>query len=110
MKKPHHNVYVIQLDKAVMQVKKFMEDNPHIPPDDTHHTPVYVGMTGLPVEERFQNHLRGYKSRGFAHKHGIKLLPKLYEHLNPMTFEDAKMTEKLLADALKKQGYPVWQR
>jgi hypothetical protein len=110
MNKLHHNVYVIELDSEVLTDKKFRAANPHLSHNDMCHTPVYVGMTGLPVEKRFENHLSGHKSSRYAHRYGIKLLPELYEHLNPMTFDDAKLTEKLLADALRKQCYLVWQK
>jgi len=49
MKRVHHSAYVIELDKAVLKEKKFMDANSH--------APLYVGMTGLPVEQRFQNHM-----------------------------------------------------
>ena len=51
-------------------------------------------MTGLPVEHRFENHKTGYKSAWTVKKHGIRLMPELYEHLNPMPFEAAAQMEK----------------
>jgi hypothetical protein len=55
-----HRVYVIELDPAVLEEKRFRERNPQ-------HRPgvpcVYVGMTGLTVEQRFENHRRGHKGR-----------------------------------------------
>lgn len=106
----HHSVYVIELDRAVMKDKKFMEANPHTSPDTPPNTPLYVGMTGLHVEQRLQNHLIGHKSSRYVHKYGLKLRPELYEHLNPMSFDNAVKMEKQLADELREQGYPVWQR
>ena len=38
---------------------------------------------------------------------GIRLLPELYAHLNPMAFEAAVQMEKDLADDLRKAGYTV---
>jgi hypothetical protein len=44
---------------------------------------LYVGMTGLPVDHRFENHKNGYKAARVVKKYGVRLLPDLYEHLNP---------------------------
>ena len=110
MREAHHCVYVVQLDEAVMQERKFVEANPHFSPSKNHKTPLYVGMTGVPVEQRFQNHMSGYKSSRYVQKYGVRLLPDLYEHLNPMMFEEAVEMEKECAERLRKVGHPVWQR
>jgi predicted GIY-YIG superfamily endonuclease len=68
---------------------------------------VYVGLTGLPVDHRFENHKNGYKSARLVRKYGVRLLPELYEHLNPMPYEHAVQMEKDLADDLRVQGYTV---
>jgi len=68
---------------------------------------VYVGMTGLPVDHRFENHKNGYKSARFVRRYGIRLLPELYDHLNPMPFEAAAQMEKDLAEDLRNEGYTV---
>ena len=68
---------------------------------------VYVGMTGLPVDHRFENHRHGYKSAWTVEKYGVRLLPELYEHLNPMPYDAAAQMEKDLADDLRAQGYTV---
>ena len=41
------------------------------------HQCVYVRMTGLTPEERFQQHLRGEKDAWFVHKYGQRLLPEV---------------------------------
>ena len=56
---------------------------------------VYVGMTGLPVEHRFENHKKGYKSAGTVKKYGVRRMPELYEHLNPMPFEAAARWKRI---------------
>ena len=102
----HYHVYVIKLDGAVLNHRKFKEANPQ------HHplkACVYVGMTGLSPTERYAQHKRGYKSGKYVHQYGTKLLPKLYERYNPMTYEEAVERERLLADHLRKQGFAVWQ-
>jgi hypothetical protein len=69
---------------------------------------VYVGMTGLPVDHRFENHRNGYKSARVVQKHGVKLLPELFHHLNPMPYEAAAQMEKDLTEDLRASGYTVF--
>ena len=64
-------------------------------------------MTGIPVEHRFENHKNGYKSAWVVTKYGVRLMPELYEHLNPMPFEAAAQMEKELAEDLRAEGYTV---
>ena len=102
--KDHHNVYVIFLDSAVGKIRKVRELNPNRDPKKPC---VYVGMTGLPVEDRFANHKRGIKSSSLAKRFGLRLMPELYEHLNPMPFEAAARMEIDLTEDLRKAGYTV---
>ena len=107
MSKPsdfHHNVYVILLDDAVLKHPSILRLNRHRDPAKPC---VYVGMTGLPVERRFQNHLNGYKSAWVVKKYGLRLLPELYAHLNPMPFAAAVQMELELAEDLRAEGYTV---
>jgi hypothetical protein len=100
----HHNVYVILLDPAVAQHPTVSRANPRRDPAKPC---VYVGMTGLPVEHRFENHKHGYKSAWTVEKYGVRLLPELFAHLNPMPFEAAAQMERDLAEDLRCQGYTV---
>jgi hypothetical protein len=68
---------------------------------------VYVGLTGLDPEERFRNHKLGIKSVSLVRSHGVRLLPELYAHLNPMPYEAAAQMERDLADDLRAAGYAV---
>jgi hypothetical protein len=68
----------------------------------------YVGMTGLSPEQRFENHKKGIKSARVVNRCGERLVPRLYDHLNPMPFEKARRMEVLLADSLRKRGYLVY--
>lgn len=88
----HHNVYVVYLRN----------------PKGDGRAGYYVGMTGLTPEERFANHKAGIKSARVVRRCGERLVPRLYEHLNPMTFERAKEMEVMLADSLRKRGYVVF--
>jgi hypothetical protein len=100
----HHSVYVILLAPAVLQHPLILRLNPHRDPAKPC---VYVGMTGLAVEERFQNHKKGHKSAWVVKEYGLRLMPELYEYLNPMPFEAAAQMEKDLAEDLRAEGYTV---
>jgi len=100
----HHNVYVILLDNAVAKHPSILRLNPN---RNAAKPCIYVGMTGLPVEHRFENHKNGYKSSWVVEKYGLRLMPELYEHLNPMPYEAAAQMEKELADDLRADGYTV---
>ena len=100
----HHHVYVVLLDAKVARLRKVLRENPRRDPIKAC---VYVGMTGLPPEERFANHKEGWKSSYYPRKYGIRLVPELYAHLNPMPFEAAVVMERDLAEDLRSQGYTV---
>jgi hypothetical protein len=100
----HHSVYVILLDGAVTKHHSIVRLNPSRQPSKPC---LYVGMTGLPVDHRFENHKNGYKSAWVVKKYGVRLMPELYEHLNPMPFEAAAQMEIELAEDLRAQGYTV---
>lgn len=100
----HHNVYVVLLDAAVGRLRKVRAENPK---RDSKKPCVYVGMTGLAPEERFANHKAGIKAAAVVTRYGIRLLPELYAHLNPMPFEAAAQMEVDLAEDLRRAGYTV---
>jgi len=88
----HHHVYVVYLRN----------------PNGDGKAGFYVGMTGLTPEERFQNHKNGIKAARVVRKYGERLMPRLYAHLNPMSYERAQRMEVDLADSLRKRGYVVF--
>src|SRR3974390_1688290 len=98
----HHNVYVVLLDPAVGKLRKVRAENPD---RDPRKPCVYVGMTGLTPEERFANHKQGIKASLLAERYGLRLLPELYAHLNPMPYEAAAQMEKDLTEDLRRAGY-----
>jgi len=100
----HHSVYVILLDADVLKHPSIQRLNPRRDPTKPC---VYVGMTGLPVEHRFENHKAGYKSAWVVEKYGLRLMPELFEHLNPMPFDAAVQMEIELAEDLRATGYTV---
>jgi hypothetical protein len=88
----HHNVYVVYLRN----------------PKGDGKAGYYVGMTGLTPEERFRNHKNGLKAARIVTRCGERLMPKLYAHLNPMSYQQAKAMEGWLADSLRKRGFLVY--
>lgn len=100
----HHSVYVVLLRPGVRKLRQVQRENPlHDPAMPC----VYVGMTGLTPEERFENHKKGIKAAGVVKRYGVKLLPELYAHLNPMPFEAAVQMEQDLAEDLRRLRYTV---
>jgi hypothetical protein len=70
---------------------------------------VYVGMTGLDPDVRFDKHKAGIQANGFVRDYGLRLLPGLYAMYNPMPYDAAREMEVELAIALREAGYGVWQ-
>lgn len=103
---PHHNVYVIELDKAVLTDKKFVAKNPNHDPDKAC---LYVGMSGKKPEERFAQHKAGVKACKYVKKYGLWLRLRLFKRFNPMTFEACQQQEIELAETLRAAGHAVWQ-
>jgi hypothetical protein len=101
-----HNVYVVELDPAVLKSARFRNANPD---RDLLKPCVYVGMTGLTPEQRFAKHKAGLRANAYVQRYGLRLLPKLYAYANPMPYEAAREMEVELAIALRAQGYAVWQ-
>jgi hypothetical protein len=88
----HHSVYVVYLRN----------------PKGDGKAGYYVGMTGLPPEQRFQNHKQGIKCARVVKRCGERLVPRLYAHLNPMPYAEAVEMEVTLAESLRKRGYMVY--
>jgi hypothetical protein len=100
----HHNVYVVLLSPAAARLAKVRAANPERDPKKPC---VYVGMTGLTPEKRFANHKAGIKSAAVVKRYGVRLLPELYLHLNPMPYDAAARMEMDLAEDLRGAGYTV---
>ncbi len=64
----------------------------------------YVGQTWRDPDLRFDQHKAGYKASGAARRFGVRLLPELTAHLNPMRRWEALDLEAALAEALKAAG------
>ena len=100
----HYNVYVVLLAPAAGKIRSVRTANPK---RDAQKPCVYVGMTGLTPEERFANHKASIKASSLVKRYGIRLLPELYEHLNPMPYEAAARMEVDLAEDLRRTGFTV---
>ena len=100
-----HNICVIELDKQVLEKRKFREANPDYVEDSPC---VYVGMTSKTPEERFEQHKSGYRSSRIVKQFGIRLKPRQYQSLNPMSRDEATEMEFEKARRLRKKGWGVW--
>jgi hypothetical protein len=65
---------------------------------------LYVGQTWRDPDVRFDQHKSGYKASGAARRFGVRLLPALTEHLNPMRRWEAADLEAALAETLAAAG------
>ena len=105
-RKPHHHVYVVELSKAVLLEPRFRRCNlGYIDGKPC----VYVGMTGLDPDLRFDKHKAGIQANRFVTQYGLRLLPDLYEGFNPMRYEDAVDREIEIGIDLRSAGFGVWQ-
>jgi len=105
-RRPHYHVYVVELSDRVWNVARFRRANP----DYRLGKPfVYVGMTGLDPDLRFDKHKAGIQANTFARDYGLRLLPALYEQYNPMPYDAARAMEVELGIALRRAGFGVWQ-
>ena len=105
-KKTIYSLYVIDLDKDVLNSKKFREMNPDYIDD---YPCVYVGQTAKSPDDRFDQHKAGIKANHYAKKYGLCLRYNLFEKYNPIsTRKEAEYKEALLGEHLRKRGFAVW--
>jgi hypothetical protein len=102
----HYHVYVIELSRDVLFEPRFKKANPGYV---TGKPCVYVGMTGLDPDTRFDKHKAGIQSNRYVKQFGSRLLPKLYDVFNPMPYDGARDMEVELAISLRESGFGVWQ-
>src|SRR3978361_1066845 len=65
---------------------------------------LYVGQTSRDPDLRFDQHKAGYKASGAARRFGVRLLPDLTAHLNPMRAWEALELEAGLAETFRAAG------
>ncbi len=105
-RRPHYHVYVIELSKAVLDEPRFRKSNPNYKEGQPC---VYVGMTGLDPDVRFDKHKAGIQANRYVTQYGLRLLPDLYEGFNPMRYEEAQAREVEIGIDLRSAGFGVWQ-
>lgn len=119
-------VYVVELDGAVKDVRKFADRNPDMLPfgrcfyvgQSIHdpdcryrqHKECYGGRTAFScICDRRQGRLTKRLSNSFARRFGLHLARDKYEHLNPLASRaKAERMEAELAAALQADGHGVW--
>jgi hypothetical protein len=102
----HYHVYVVELSDEVWNFARFRSANPGYVLGQPF---VYVGMTGLDPDVRFDKHKAGIQHNVYVLKYGLRLLPQIYERYNPMPYKAAQDMEIELGIALRARGYGVWQ-
>ena len=106
VRKHHHHVYVVELSDRVWNEPSFRKANP----DHRLGQPlVYVGMTGLDPDLRFDRHKAGIQANRYVQTYGQRLVPALYAVYNPMPYDAAREMEVELAIGLREAGFGVWQ-
>jgi predicted GIY-YIG superfamily endonuclease len=67
---------------------------------------LYVGQTSCDPDTRFDQHKNGYKASRCVTRFGVRLLPPLFQHLNPMRRWEALELEAGVAEELRRAGVP----
>ena len=86
----HHSVYVVLLHD----------------PRGAGRWGLYVGQTAREPDLRFDQHKAGHKASRPVRRFGVRLLPELVAHLNPMMGWEAIDLEAALADAFRAADVP----
>jgi hypothetical protein len=102
--KLRYSVYVVLLDEYVGTLPQMRRRNPKRDPSKPF---VYIGLTPLRVGRRFDFRGATPKYEWRVYYYGVRLMPELYETLNPMTLERALQTARKLADDLRAKGFGV---
>jgi len=105
-RRAHYHVYVVELGHQVLDESRFRKANPGYKPGKPC---VYVGMTGLDPDVRFDKHKAGIQANRYVQRFGLRLLPEIYQAYNPMSYDAARDMEVELAIDLREGGYGVWQ-
>lgn len=65
---------------------------------------IYVGQTARDPDWRFDQHKAGYRASRAVRRFGLRLLPELSDHLNPMMQWESLDLEAALAEAFLAAG------
>ena len=99
-----YSIYVVLLDDYVGTLPQMRRRNPKRDPSKPY---VYVGLTPLRTDRRFDFRRATPEHEWRVHKFGVRLMPELYHCSHPMTCEQALLTAKELADDLRATGFGV---
>jgi predicted GIY-YIG superfamily endonuclease len=89
-RRPGHSVYVILLrDRSALG-----------------RWGLYVGQTSRDPDLRFDQHKAGHKGSRAVKRFGVRLLPHLVEHLNPLQGWESLELEAALAQGFRDAGIP----
>lgn len=75
-------------------------------PKRPHPYGLYVGQSSRDPDWRFDQHKAGYKASRAVRRFGVRLLPEIVEHLNPMLQWESLDLEAALAEAFRRAGVP----
>ena len=103
-REPRYSVYVVLLDENIGTLPQMRRRNPKRDPSKPY---VYVGLTPLRLGRRFDYRRAANNGEWRLHRFGLRLMPELYGHLNPMTHERALRTARKLAEDLRAKGFGV---
>lgn len=67
---------------------------------------LYVGETSVDPDLRFDQHKTGHKASRYVNRFGVRLLPQLFAHFNPLRRWEAVELEPALAEAFRRAGVP----
>lgn len=99
-------LYVIKLKRPVLKNGKFKKRNAAT---YKHGKPcVYVGLTYLDAEDRFEQHMDGVHPAPIVRKFGKHLIARECTKLRAMTRGRAQRKEAALAERLRKRGWGAW--
>ena len=101
---PRYTVYVVLLDEYVGTLPQMQRRNPR---RDLSKPFVYVGLTPLRVNHRFDYRSATTRTEWRVQQYGVRLMPDLYQHLNPMMPERALQMARKLAEDLRAKGFGV---
>jgi len=101
-----YRVYIIDLKTAVLNRSKFKARNPNYKEGKPC---IYVGSTGIGVDERFKQHKDGYKSNRYSKKYGKRLRYNDMKALRPRKPRvSIEKKEAEVAIELQSKGWGVW--
>ena len=96
----------VELSQDVLLNARFMRSNLGYQPGKRC---VYVGMTGLDPDVRFDKHKAGIQANRYVQEFGVRLMPEIYALYNPLAYDEARRLEVELGIDLHEGGFGVWQ-